>query len=61
MGGFNGSNMNLEVENEGKNYERRMTLQVSDAQKLQLTSGVEKVENTDPVAADLQAQNSMVS
>ena len=61
MGGFNGSNMNLEVENEGKNYESIMTLQVSDAQKLQLTSGVEKVENTDPVAADLQAQNSMVS
>ena len=59
MGGFNGSNMNLEVENEGKNYERRMTLQVSDAQKLQLTSG--PVENTDPVAADKQAQNSMVS
>jgi hypothetical protein len=27
-------NMNLEPENEGKNYERRMTIQVADRQKL---------------------------
>ena len=44
--------MNLEVENEGKNYERRMTVQVSESQKLQLTSGVE-VDG--PETQDLQA------
>ena len=31
--------MNLELENESKNYERRMTIQISDKQKLALVSG----------------------
>lgn len=32
--GFSCLNMNLEAENEGRSYERRMTIQVADRQKL---------------------------
>ena len=51
--------MNLELENEDKKYERRMTLQVADRQKLSLLIGETAVVSNTVEGADGQDQNAI--
>ena len=45
VGGLKEENMNLEPENEDKNYARRLTLQSQDKQKALIAAAVENMDN----------------